>query len=186
MFLSLGFSVGGQLLVDMKWIPLISGGPKANTTVGGNKNDSVPSDGENATEFSNKSKENVRKPAGEWRPLDETEILKTANVSKVKKENNTGGDGGQKDEWTKKDLKMTPQNRSRRSTWEIDTKKSFGFSTPVRNIPAERKLRSVQESDEKVKEKNETKTNLKVNISLIWETMSPIFSQGVSDLKGLL
>ena len=34
--------------------------------------------------------------------------------------------------------------------------------------------------------KNETKTKLKVNISLIWETMSPIFSQGVSDLKGLL
>ena len=91
-------------MVDMKWIPLISGGPKANTTMGGNKNESVPSDGvrENATEV---SKENVRKPGGGWRPLDEAEILKTANVSKVKKENNIGGDGGQKDEWTKKDLR---------------------------------------------------------------------------------
>ena len=91
-------------MVDMKWIPLISGGPKANKTEGGNKNESVSSDGvrENATEV---SKENVRKPAGGWRPLDEAEILKTANVSKVKKENNIGGDGGTKDEWTKKDLR---------------------------------------------------------------------------------
>ena len=101
----------------------------------------------------------MRKPEGEWRPLE------AANVSKVKKE--TNGDGGQKDEWTKQDLKMTPMNRSRRSTWEIDTKKSFGLSTPVRNTPVERKLRSVQESDETVKEKNDTETNLEVYNSTV-------------------
>ena len=160
-------------MVDMKWIPLISGGPKANTTMGGNKNESVPSDGvsENGTEV---SKENARKPAGEWRPLDEAEILKTANVSEVKKENNIGGDGGQKDEWTKKDLKMTPQKRSRRSTWEIDTKKSFGSSIPVKNTLMERKLRSVEEgSDEKVKEKNDTETNLKVCNSRVGKPRVP-------------
>ena len=99
-------------MVDMKWIPLISGGPKANTTM-----------------------------------------------------------GGQKDEWTKKDLKITPQNRSRRSTWEIDTGilgKSFGLSTPVRNTPLERKLRSVEEERvEKVKETNDTDTNLKVYNSTV-------------------
>jgi len=159
-------------LVDMKWIPLISRGPKANTTMG---NDSVSSEGVvgNANGARNESlplKENVpqvTKHAGKWRPLDETEILKAANVSKV----------------------------TRRGTREIDTKKSFDLSMPTKSILLERKLRSAEGPDEKglplPEGKHDTRTHSKCDypgksemVAMLWLENAEIEPQIIENESG--
>ena len=148
----------------------------------GGKNVSLPSDGvvENATWVRNESIPLIENESlGKWRPLDETEILKAAKVSKV---NNSGDDAGSKKNWTKKDVNMPTQNRSRRSAWEINTKKPFDLSTPVRNILVERKLRSAEGTDDKIEEKNDKETDSKVYQSTMEITCTIPF-QALSNLK---